>query len=129
MQANNDSNRRLVYFADHNHAFVKSFLHYMNGSSGVDLRTFSFGGELIGALSTQPALLVINGYFDSGIGFDIASIARQRFWNLTIVLILESDSIELQKKAIAVSPLCSLIMPVDFRDLKDIILKTGGMSG
>jgi DNA-binding NtrC family response regulator len=128
MQPNIDSNRRPIYFADNNTAFVKSFLHYLNGA-GSDVKTFSNGGELVGALTVQPALLIINSYFDNGTGIDLAYIAREHYSDLTIVLILETDSIDLQKKAVKVSPLCSLIMPIDFRDLKDIILKAGGING
>jgi DNA-binding NtrC family response regulator len=128
MQQNIDIIKRPIYFADNNITFVKSFLHYINGST-VDVKTFSTGRELIGLLNNQPSALVINGYFDNGTGFDIAYIAREQYTDLIIVLILETDSIELQKKAIKISPLCSLIMPVDFRDLKDIILKAGGING
>ncbi|MBL8027792.1 MAG: hypothetical protein JNL74_15320 [Fibrobacteres bacterium] len=126
MQQNNDIPKRPVFLADNNLSFVQSFLHYLNGgSSGV--RTFSNAGELIGALSNQPSLLIINGQFDNGAGFDIAVSFRERYSDLTIVILLDTDSEELQKKSIRVAPLCSLIMPVDFRDLKDIILKSGGL--
>jgi DNA-binding NtrC family response regulator len=126
MQQNSDITKRVVYFADHNEKFVKTFLHYMS-DSGIDIRTFTCSSDLMENLSVSPALLIINGYFDNGRGFEMAESLRERFRGLTIVMILDTDSFDLQMRALKIAPLCSLIMPVDFCDLKEIIFKAVGV--
>ncbi len=119
-----------VFMADNNEVFVKSFAEYIVERK-IELMQFYEEAGLLASLNLSTRLLLINGAFSNNRGFHIAVEAKRRFPKLSIVFILENDSMELQRKAISVSPICSLIMPVDFKSLETIIRKSlgGGVSG
>ncbi len=106
--------------------FLENFEKSLNGIKS-KLSFYSAGVEIIKAAENlKPDLFILSTRLEDMDGLKVIDEIRNGLSSsVAIAVLMEDDSIVLQEEVVKRNILCSLLEPVLFQDLKDIINKIG----